>query len=240
MRPLRWMVLAALVGASPLAGAQTLEDARRSIDRKEHEKARDILEKLSAQGITEAEAALAEMYIRPIGIPRNTQRGIALYESAARKNHTESMFFLANELAKGGLVAQDRKRSMGLMRTAAKLKHAGAQFSMCVELGTEGGGFYDAVEAYAWCETCSKKKHKQADDAARRGKDTLAKIQAKQGPERRAGREDPRRQLPENVLRTGFRRLAGRDSHVGLGGRHGVDGIRVFGQRVVPGLKLGA
>lgn len=181
MRTLTLICLAFLLGASRLAGAQTLDDANRAYEKREYAKARDILEKLSAQGVTEAEFRLAGMYVDAVGIPRNAQRGMVLYESAARKGHAGAMFFLATELAHGGLIAPDTKRSMALLRTAAKLKHAGAQVALCMELSSDFSKYYDAMEGYAWCETASKKNHKLAGDAVRRAKDTLEKIQSRQG-----------------------------------------------------------
>jgi TPR repeat protein len=183
MRPLLLIVLAALLAAGRLAGAQTLDDARLSLEKKVYEKARLILEKLAAQGNTEAEVRLAEMYVRPIGIPRNTTRGMMLYETASKKGNPEALFVLATELATGGLIIPDKKRAVSLLSTSAKLKYADAQFALCTELSAEESKYYDAVEAYAWCETLSKKKHQQASAAARRAKETMAKIKAKQGAE---------------------------------------------------------
>ena len=140
-----------------------------------------MLEKLATAGIAEAEFRLAEMYVRPLGVPRNTQRAMTLYETAAMKGHPEALYVLATELIKGELIAADKKRAMGLLSTSAKLKFAGAQHALCMELSSEGSKFYDVEEAYAWCQASSSKKHKQADESAKRGKDTLAKIQAKQG-----------------------------------------------------------
>ena len=181
MRLLPLLFLAALLAASQTVAAQTLDDAIRSLDRKEYEKARVMLEKLATAGVTEAEFRLAEMYVRPLGVPRNTQRAMTLYETAARKGHPEALYVLATELIKGELIAADKKRAMGLLSTSAKLKYAGAQHALCMELSTEESKFYDADEAYAWCQASSSKKHKQADESARRGKDTLAKIQARKG-----------------------------------------------------------
>jgi TPR repeat protein len=183
MRLLLSTVLTALLAASLPVAAQTMDEAIRSLDRKEYEKARFILEKLATAGNTEAEFRLAEMYVRPIGIPQNAQRGMALYESAAQKGHPEALFALATELEKGVLVSPDKKRAVALFRTSAKLKYPGAQHAMCMELSVEESKFYDAEEAYAWCQASSSKKHKQADESLRRGKDTLAKIQAKKGAE---------------------------------------------------------
>jgi TPR repeat protein len=183
MRLLLSMFLAAALAASQPVAAQSLDEAVRSLDRKEYEKARFILEKLATAGNTEAEFRLAEMYVRPIGIPQNAQRGMALYESAARKGHPEALFILATELVKGTLISPDKNRAIGLFSTSAKLKFAGAQHAMCMELSTDGSKFYDAEEAYAWCQVSSSKKHAQADESAKRGKDTLAKIQAKLGVE---------------------------------------------------------
>ena len=183
MRPLLFVCLTTLLAASQPVVAQTLDEAVRSLDRKEYEKARFILEKLAQAGNTEAEFRLAEMYVRPIGIPQNAQRGMALYESAAQKGHPEALFALATELEKGALISPDKKRAMGLMSTSAKLKFLAAQHAMCMELSTDGSKFYDAEEAYAWCQVSAGKKHKQADESAKRGKDTLAKIQAKGGAE---------------------------------------------------------
>ncbi len=181
MRPLLFICLTALLAASQPVAAQTLQEAIQSLDRKEYEKARSILEKLATAGNTEAEFRLAEMYVRPIGIARNPQRGLALYELAAKKGHPEAQYALATELIKGALIAPDRKRALGMMRTSAKLKFPGAQHALCVELSMEESRFYDAEEAYAWCQASSSKKHKQADESARRGKDTLARIQARKG-----------------------------------------------------------
>jgi TPR repeat protein len=181
MRALTLICLAFVLGASRLAGAQTLDEANRYYERRDYGKAREILEKLSAQGITEAEFKLAGMYVDAVGIPRNTQRGLALYESAGRKGHSGALFFLATELANGVLMPPDKKRSVALLRTAAKLKHAGAQVALCMELSSDFSKYYDAVEGYAWCETASKKSHKLAGDAVRRAKDTLEKIQSRQG-----------------------------------------------------------
>lgn len=175
------LCLAVLLGAGELACAQTMDEANRAYDKKEYAKARDVLEKLSAQGVAEAEFKLAGMYVDAVGIARNTQRGIALYESAGRKGHAGALFFLATELANGGLMKEDKKRSVALLRTSAKLKHAGAQAALCMELSRESSKFYDAVEGYAWCEAASKKNHKLAGDAGRRAKDTLEKIQSKLG-----------------------------------------------------------
>jgi TPR repeat protein len=181
MRPLIFIFLAFLLGASRFAGAQTLGDANRLYERGQYEKARVILEKLTAEGNAEAEFRLANMYVNAVGIPRNTQRGIALYESAARKGYPAALYFLATELAKGELMPPDKKRSVALLRTAAKLKHAGAQVALCMELSDEFSKYYDALEAYAWCEVAAKKGHKQSREAARQAKDTLLKIDAKLG-----------------------------------------------------------
>src|SRR5262245_41701518 len=112
MRLLPTILLACLLGASGLAAAQTVDGALAAIEKKDYEKARVMLEKLSVQGNAEAEFRLAEMYVRPIGIPRNVQRGVTLYESAVRENNAEAQFVYANELLKGEIVPADRKRAL--------------------------------------------------------------------------------------------------------------------------------
>jgi len=181
MRPMLGIFLGALLSASTLAGAQSLEDATRAFDKKEYEKARAMLEQLTTQGNPEAEFKLAGMYVDGIGIPRNPQRGIALYESAARKGNAAAQFFLAMELAEGKLMKEDKKRSVALLRTSAKLKHGGAQVALCMELGSESSKYYDAVEAYAWCEASSNKGHRRSGDAGRKAKSLLKEIQEKSG-----------------------------------------------------------
>lgn len=181
MRALALILSACLFALGGVAAAQTLDDAKQALEKKDYEKARVILEKLAMKNDAEAEFRLAEMYVRPIGIPRNTVRGFALYESAAIKSHPEALYVLATELIKGTLVPADRNRAMGLLSTAAKLKNPRAQHALCVEKSTEGGKFYDAEDAYAWCEVAASKKHKDAGDAGKRAKDTLKKIESAKG-----------------------------------------------------------
>jgi len=181
MRLLPLLFLTCLLAASPPAAAQTLAEAVQLLEKKEYVKARDLLEKVVLQGNVQAEVMLADMYMRPTGIPRNTVRGMALYQTAANKGNPEAQFALATEYNKGDIVPQDKKRAMGLWRTSAKLKHPGAQFVLCVEESTDGSKYYDIEEAYAWCETSAGKKHKQSGDAAKRSKEALKKVEAKGG-----------------------------------------------------------
>jgi len=181
MRAVTLICLAFVLGASRFAGAQTLDEAIRYYEKADYGKAREILEKLSTQGVTEAEFRLANMYVDAVGVPRNTQRAIQLYESAGRKGHPGALFFLATELASGVLMPPDKQRSVALLRTAAKLKSVPAQIALCMELSSDFSKQYDASEGYAWCETASKKSHKLAGDAIRRAKDTLEKIQSRKG-----------------------------------------------------------
>ncbi|MFY9316508.1 MAG: hypothetical protein WAO95_13235 [Burkholderiales bacterium] len=172
---------ACLFAFDGVAAAQTLDEAKQALEKKEYEKARVILEKLVMKNDAEAELRLAEMYASPIGIPQNLQRGVALYESASNRTHAEAKFVFANELIKGTLVAPDKDRAMGLMSTSAKMKYASAQYAMCVEMSTEGSKFYNAEEAYAWCEVAAGKKHRDAGDAGKRAKDTLKRIESAKG-----------------------------------------------------------
>jgi TPR repeat protein len=181
MRPLPLTLLACLFAVSPFAAAQTLDEAKQALEKKDYEKARVILEKLAMKNDAEAEFRLAEMYVRPIGIPRNTVRGLALYESAANKSHPEALYAFATELIKGELMPPDKQRAMGYLSTSAKLKNPRAQHALCVEKSTEGGKFYDAEDAYAWCEAAASKKHKDAGDAGKRAKDALKKIESAKG-----------------------------------------------------------
>lgn len=186
MRLLPLTLLACLFAVSRLVAAQTLDEAAQALDKKECEKARVILEKLAMKNVAEAEFRLTEMYVRPIGIPRNTVRGLALYESAANKSHPEAQFVFAGELIKGELMPPDKPRAMGLLSTAAKLKNPRAQHALCVEKSTEDGKFYDAEDAYAWFEAAAGKKHKDAGDAGKRAKDRLKKIESAKGKARAA------------------------------------------------------
>ena len=180
MGPLRAICVTALLAAGP-ANAQSMDDAVRLLAKKDYERATPILEKLSAEGNAEAQNQLAAMYVGAIGVPRNTVKGIGLYESASSKGHPEAQFVLATELFKGQLINPDKKRGVSLLFASAKQKYAYAQFALCVELSTDESQYYDAIEAYAWCETSSKKDHRHADRAVRRGTETLGKILARQG-----------------------------------------------------------
>ena len=181
MRLPRWIGLTFLLAASCVAGAQTMDDAVQAFEKKDYEKARVILEKLAAKGDSEAQASLAEMYLRPIGIPRDPKRGIELLEAAAKNGHAEAQFILGTELFKGVLMAPDKNRGLSLLLASARQKYAYAQYGLCVELSTDESQFYDAVQAYAWCRTSATKNHKLAERAGQRGNETLGKILVKQG-----------------------------------------------------------
>jgi len=181
MRSHRFLCLSLVLFATVVA-AQTMEDAGRLYEKGDYKGAVAVLEKMSGQGNAEAQYELGAVYMKGVaGVPQNTAKGIALWESAAAKGLPIAQFVLGTELFKGQLVARDPKRGMSLLQASAKQKYGAAQFSLCMEMSADDGPFYDAVEAYAWCKAAAMKPTRVAERAGVRVNETLGKIMLRQG-----------------------------------------------------------
>jgi len=183
MRPFPLIGFIPLCLISCLAAAQPLDEALDYLKKQEYEKARPILEKLSTDGVAEAQVQLGAMYLQGLGMAVDKQKGLALYEAASRQGHAGAQFVFGTELYKGGLIPKDRERAMTLLFASAKQKYAYAQYALCVELSTNDSPYFNAIEAYAWCEASAKKPHRLSNLASQRGIETLGKILINQGPE---------------------------------------------------------
>jgi TPR repeat protein len=74
---------------------------------KDYVQAHRLLEQASDQGVAIGSLLLGTLYERGLGVPKDIWRAIALYEIAARIDHTDAFLYLARIYRAGKGVAKD-------------------------------------------------------------------------------------------------------------------------------------
>ncbi|WP_274423273.1 tetratricopeptide repeat protein [Chelativorans sp. YIM 93263] len=94
-----------------------------------------------------AQALIAEIYARGLGVPRSAEKAAEWYAKAAEQGVPEAQMQYALILADGELVERDRDKAFSLMRSAARAGETMAQFNLAQML-LESGAEDEAVEWY--------------------------------------------------------------------------------------------
>ena len=139
-------------GVSPAVAASDkarLRQAAQHFVDMQDDKARAILEELSAEGLTDADVLLGYLYADPLYDGREDRLAVSYFERAAEKDHPEAVFQLAESVYWPGYLdpAPGRRAQIlgwtgedtyPLLKRAIALKHGGAVFRLALLCLFEG------------------------------------------------------------------------------------------------------
>jgi TPR repeat protein len=81
------------------------------------------LENLAEDGIVSAQYNLAEIYLQGIGVQRNFENALSLYQKAADKNYVKAIYELSN-------IHEDEKYALLCLQKAVNMCYAKAQYNL--------------------------------------------------------------------------------------------------------------
>lgn len=122
-------VLAALIFGAP-AGAATLEQAERELQRGNYNAAVGTLQALAQDGDPQAQVRLGSLYQKGEGVARDAKKARELYTEAAQRGNADALYNLGNLYLMGEGVQQDDGWALTYYRQAAAQGHALAQKNM--------------------------------------------------------------------------------------------------------------
>ena len=163
--------LALLLWLPGLAALADFTDAYNAAARHEWDVAAREFKVLAEQGDMRAQAFLATMYRRGLGVPRDTRQAVHWYEQAAAQGHLSATYNLAVCLREGLGTPRDDARATALFETAARGGLVEAQVNIGLRLLDGVGAERDPVRGQAWLEKAAT----SGDSEAVRRRDYYAK-----------------------------------------------------------------
>jgi len=115
---------------------------------------------------------LASQYEKGVGVARDVQKSLTLYEQAANAGHVKAMHNLGVLIAAGGVGGKpDYGKAIEWFQKAADHGLKDSQYNLGLLLAHGLGGPQDRVEAYKWFDLASQ----QNDAESLRKRDMVAK-----------------------------------------------------------------
>ena len=130
--------------------------------RRNYKKSFTWMNKAADQGLTEAELAVAEMYMGGEVVPLNAKKAKAWYEKAAAKGNLDGINGLARLYRYGTGVRKNHETAFGLYEQAALQGHTQSQVGLAMSYQDAKGVKKNLVRAYAWLLIASEKIDDQA------------------------------------------------------------------------------
>lgn len=133
------------VGLAPPAAAQDYAAALDALNRQEYAAARQQLRPLAEAGDAEAQAYLAALHLRGLGIAPDTETARRWYQAAAAQGHAVAQYELARMAERG-----DPAEAAQLYQQAAEQGLFRAQIALAGLYAAGRGVPRDPVEAVKW------------------------------------------------------------------------------------------
>ncbi|MCC7398216.1 MAG: sel1 repeat family protein [Planctomycetes bacterium] len=154
----------------PQDAAQQIEAAKALLQKKETQKALQILVPLAKGGNAEAQCLLGLMLQKGYGVAADPAVGLRWYTLAALQGHVEARFMLGQLYYNGQGTEKDLGKAADLFLLVASTGQADGQwaFGLCVAGGE--GRRRDPIEGHAWLTLAARQGHaeaKRALDSAR-------------------------------------------------------------------------
>jgi len=177
-----WFVALAFAATAAAGPSEDLAAAEAAFGRGEWATVLELLRPLAEQGNAEAQASLAMIYSRGLGLPQDSVAALEWYRKAALQGNVRAQHNLAVLYITGRGVVPDPVEAMKWMRKAADQGDAVAQFNLAGMYENGQGAPKSLVEAYRWYSTAASRF--PANDAERRIRSLQARdhIAAKMTP----------------------------------------------------------
>ena len=118
--------------------------------RRNYKKAFQWMEAAASQGYTDAEVAMAEIYIRGEVVPLNAKRAKPWYEKAAAKGDLDAINGLARLYRYGTGVRKDQEKAFEYYQNASLQGHTRSQAGLGLAYRDARGVKKNLIYAYAW------------------------------------------------------------------------------------------
>ena len=118
--------------------------------RRNYKKAFQWMEAAASQGYTDAEVAMAEIYIRGEVVPLNAKRAKPWYEKAAAKGDLDAINGLARLYRYGTGVRKDQEKAFEYYQNASLQGHTRSQAGLGMAYRDARGVKKNLIYAYAW------------------------------------------------------------------------------------------
>jgi len=162
-----WLVALALAATTAAADPrEDLDAAEAAFGRQDWATALQLVRPLAEDGNAEAQASLAMLYSRGLGLPQDSVAAIEWYRKSAEQGNVRAQHNLAVMYITGRGVVPDPAAAMKWMRMAADRGDAVAQFRLAGMYENGQGAQKSLVEAYRWYSLAATKF--SANDQERR------------------------------------------------------------------------
>ena len=125
--------------------------------RRNYKKAFQWMEAAASQGYTDAEVAMAEIYIRGEVVPLNAKKAKPWYEKAAAKGDLDAINGLARLYRYGTGVRKDQEKAFEYYQNASLQGHTRSQAGLGMAYRDARGVKKNLVYAYAWFSIAASK-----------------------------------------------------------------------------------
>ena len=115
------------------------------------------MEAAASQGNTEAEVAMAEMYMRGEVVPLSAKKAIPWYEKAYAKGDVDAINGLARLYRYGSGVRKDQEKAFEYYQMASLKDHTRSQVGLGMAYRDARGVKKNLIYAYAWFSIASSK-----------------------------------------------------------------------------------
>ncbi|MFC0349152.1 tetratricopeptide repeat protein [Undibacterium danionis] len=142
--------------------AQTLEESKSALARKDYRTAFAGFNGLAERGNADAQHVLGIMYDSGQGVAKNEQQAAAWYRKAADQGHAGAQRELGISYANGQGVPKDEQQAVAWLKKAAEQGHALAQSGLGVMYANGQGVPKNEQTAYFWSLLASAQGHQNA------------------------------------------------------------------------------
>ena len=125
--------------------------------RRNYKKAFQFMEAAANQGNTEAEVAMAEMYMRGEVVPLSAKKAIPWYEKAYAKGDLDAINGLARLYRYGSGVKKNQEKAFEYYQMASLKDHTRSQVGLGMAYRDARGVKKNLIYAYAWFSIASSK-----------------------------------------------------------------------------------
>lgn len=145
----RWMLIAALLLASPMAGASVQEGVD-AFHRGNHKVALEKFTPLANGGNAVAQYYLGKIYMQGLGTKPDPAKAISWTRKAANQKNADAEYFMGFLCYYGMGTPQSYTEAMSWYRRAADAGHVKAQSALGMMFVNGESGSQDIVQAYKW------------------------------------------------------------------------------------------
>jgi len=166
MRAAAWLLMTAMIAASPAVYADDLADGIGAVRKKDYYNAVRLLMPLAQAGSAQAQLQMGDLYYHGHGVKESDEEALRWYERAAKQGLAQAQFQAGNMYAYGlGVAANDlevdRKAALYYFE-AARQGHREAQYGLAILILAGKGVERDEAEADKWMRRAADQGHEDA------------------------------------------------------------------------------